>query len=56
MVDHGIYIVRKMGLKVFNFGDFDPVHDDVHNFLENIEYFDHSKKRVCFNLLIIYDL
>ena len=39
---------KKDGLKVFNFGDIDPVHDDVHNFLENIDYFDYSKKEYSF--------
>ena len=30
---------KKDGLKVFNFGDIDPVHDDVHNFLEKYRLF-----------------
>lgn len=32
------------GLRVFNFGDDDPTFDDVHNFLENIEFLNRSKK------------
>ena len=46
---------KKDGLKVFNFGDIDPVHDDVHNFLENIDYFDYSKKEytlICSSYMI----
>ena len=46
---------KKDGLKVFNFGDIDPVHDDVHNFLENIDYFDRSKKEytlICSSYMI----
>lgn len=35
---------KKDGLRVFNFGDFDPVYDDVHNFLDNIDFFEKSKK------------
>ena len=46
---------KKDGLKVFNFGDIDPVHDDIHNFLENIDYFDYSKKEytlICSSYMI----
>ena len=46
---------KKDGLKVFNFGDVDPVHDDVHNFLDNIDYFEHSKKEyvlICSSYMI----
>ena len=46
---------KKDGLKVFNFSDEDPVHDDVHNFLDNIDYFDHSKKEytlICSSYMV----
>lgn len=32
------------GLKVFNFGDNDPVFDDVHNFSDNIKFLNRSRK------------
>ncbi|MEG2246822.1 MAG: glucose-1-phosphate adenylyltransferase subunit GlgD [Romboutsia sp.] len=35
---------KKDGLRVFNFGDNDPVNDDVHNFLDNIEFIKQSRK------------
>lgn len=35
---------KKDGLKVFNFGNDDPVYDDVHNFAENIEFLKISRK------------
>lgn len=35
---------KKDGLRVFNFGEDAPAHDDVHNFLENIDFFEHSRK------------
>lgn len=35
---------KRDGLRVFNFGDEDPVHDDIHNFAENLEYFKYSKQ------------
>ncbi len=35
---------KKDGLRVFNFGDYDPNYDDVHNFLDNIEFIEQSKK------------
>lgn len=35
---------KKDGLRVFNFGDFDPAHDDIHNFWENIDYLEYSRK------------
>ena len=35
---------KKDGLKVFNFGDFDPLHDDISNFIENIDYIKKCKK------------
>ena len=35
---------KKDGLRVFNFGDYDPYYDDVHNFLENIEFIEQSRK------------
>ena len=34
---------KKDGLRVFNFCDSEPSHDDVHNFWENIDYFEHSR-------------
>ena len=30
---------KKDGLRIFNFGDFNPQYDDVHNFLDNIDFF-----------------
>lgn len=35
---------KKDGLKVFNFGNYDPVFDDVHNFAENIEFLKISRR------------
>ena len=35
---------KKDGLRVFNFGDYDPYYDDVHNFIENIEFIKNSRK------------
>ncbi|MDZ5016609.1 glucose-1-phosphate adenylyltransferase subunit GlgD, partial [Clostridium perfringens] len=35
---------KKDGLRVFNFGDYDPYYDDVHNFLDNIEFIEQSRK------------
>lgn len=35
---------KKDGLKVFNFGNDEPVYDDVHNFAENIEFLKSSRK------------
>lgn len=35
---------KKDGLRVFNFGYVDPAYDDVHNFIENIEFLKHSRK------------
>jgi len=35
---------KKEGLRIFNFGDYDPYYDDVHNFLENIEFLEQSRK------------
>lgn len=35
---------KKHGLRVFNFGDYDPSYDDVHNFIENIEFIKESGK------------
>lgn len=32
------------GLRVFNFGNDDPVYDDVHNFAENIQFLNRSRK------------
>lgn len=32
------------GLRVFNFGDDDPVYDDVHNFAENMQFLNRSRK------------
>ncbi|ATD54017.1 glucose-1-phosphate adenylyltransferase subunit GlgD [Clostridium chauvoei] len=36
---------KKDGLRIFNFGDEDPIYDDVHNFVNNIEFIKKSKKR-----------
>ena len=44
MEDHGIYIVKKMDLRVFNFAEKDPSHDDIHNFWENIEFLNISRR------------
>ncbi len=35
---------KKDGLKVFNFGDTDPVYNDVDSFLDNLDYFQHCNK------------
>ena len=35
---------KKEGLRVFNFGEYDPNYDDVNNFLENIEFIEQSRK------------
>ncbi|MBU3109892.1 glucose-1-phosphate adenylyltransferase subunit GlgD [Clostridium gasigenes] len=35
---------KKDGLRVFNFGDHDPVNDDVHNFMDNIEFIKQSRR------------
>ena len=35
---------KRDGLRVFNFGDYHPSVDDVHNFSENIEFIEHSRK------------
>jgi glucose-1-phosphate adenylyltransferase len=35
---------KKDGLKVFNFGNDEPVYDDVHNFAENIQFLTHSRR------------
>lgn len=35
---------KRDGLRVFNFGDEDPVYDDVHNFADNLQYFKYSKQ------------
>lgn len=35
---------KKDGLKVFNFGNDEPVYDDVHNFADNIQFLTHSKR------------
>lgn len=35
---------KKDGLRVFNFGDNDPLYDDVHNFADNIEFIKQSRK------------
>ena len=32
------------GLRVFNFGNDDPVYDDVHNFADNIQFLNRSRK------------
>ncbi|MBP1890887.1 glucose-1-phosphate adenylyltransferase [Clostridium moniliforme] len=35
---------KKDGLRVFNFGNYDPFYDDVHNFADNIEFIKNSRK------------
>ena len=35
---------KKDGLKVFNFGNDEPVYDDVHNFADNIEFLKRSRR------------
>lgn len=35
---------KKDGLRIFNFGEEDPVHDDVHNFSDNIEFIKFSRR------------
>lgn len=35
---------KKDGLRVFNFGDNDPLYDDVHNFSDNIEFIKQSRR------------
>ncbi len=35
---------KKDGLRVFNFADEEPYYDDVHNFLENIDFFEMARK------------
>lgn len=35
---------KKDGLRVFNFGNYDPNYDDVHNFLDNIEFIEQSRR------------
>lgn len=32
------------GLRVFNFADLDPVHDDIHNFWDNIDFLEYSRR------------
>ena len=35
---------KKDGLRVFNFSDYEPSYDDVHSFLENMEFIEQSGK------------
>ncbi|MBE6053488.1 MAG: glucose-1-phosphate adenylyltransferase subunit GlgD [Clostridium sartagoforme] len=35
---------KRHGLRVFNFGDYHPNIDDVHNFSENLEFIEQSRK------------
>ena len=35
---------KKEGLRVFNFGDYDPNYDDVNNFIDNLEFIKQSRK------------
>jgi glucose-1-phosphate adenylyltransferase len=35
---------KKDGLRVFNFGEYEPSYDDVHNLLENMEFIEQSRK------------
>ena len=35
---------KRDGLRVFNFGDDDPVYDDVHTFAQNMEFLKYSKQ------------
>ena len=46
---------KKSGLKIFNFGDLDPVYDDVHNFQEKIDNIRNCKKEyilICSSYMI----
>lgn len=36
---------KKDGLSIFNFGEYDPVYDDVHNFIDNMEFIKQSRKK-----------
>lgn len=44
---------KKDGLKVFNFGNDDPVFDDVHNFAENIQFLKVSRREYVLSLIHI---
>lgn len=35
---------KKDGLRVFNYSDYNPVYDDIHSFIENIEFIKFSRK------------
>lgn len=35
---------KKDGLKVFNYSEYDPVYDDIHSFMDNIEFIKYSRK------------
>lgn len=35
---------KKDGLRVFNFGNYEPEYDDVHNFADNIEFIKNSRR------------
>jgi glucose-1-phosphate adenylyltransferase len=35
---------KKDGLKVFNYSEYDPVYDDIHSFMDNIEFINFSRK------------
>lgn len=35
---------KRDGLRIFNFGEEDPVYDDVHTFANNMEFFKYSKQ------------
>ena len=35
---------KKYGLRVFNYSECDPVYDDIHGFMENIEFIKSSDK------------
>lgn len=35
---------KRDGLRIFNFGEYDPTYDDVHNFIENIEFIRNGRK------------
>ena len=35
---------KKYGLRIFNYSEYDPVYDDIHSFMENIDFIKNSDK------------
>lgn len=35
---------KKDGLKVFNYSEYNPIYDDIHSFIDNIEFIKYSRK------------